>query len=267
MMQMINPYNPYDLALLFLLVLLVILGGILLLRLFRRKARFPWERKESLLPPAERSFLEALEKALGSNFRVLFRVPLVDLLKPRSRLGKGRALEAAEKIADIHLDFVVCRREDFAIAGVIELEGTRKNPDDTLKEKSLEAAGIPLVRFDRDSAPDPQKLRRALTEKGISQLEQETENAGSWQLGSPGSAPAADGEEEWSLGEESRLPAKEAAPLLSQSDRPPAPRCPACGAETVLRRVASGPRAGEIFRVCSRYPECSEARPAARKEG
>jgi ssDNA-binding Zn-finger/Zn-ribbon topoisomerase 1 len=266
-MQMFNPNDPYDLGLLFLLLLLAILGCTLLLRLFRRRKRFPWEKRDGLFEPDERSLIKALRLALGGDFCVFPRLQLADLLQPRGNPGKRQTREATEKIAGIPLDFVVCRTRDLEIIGAIEFDravsGSRENRSYRSHiEQCLETAAIPLARIPGGTALEPEEIRRVLAEEGFFQRETEWGPAEDWRLGTVEKAPGIQDEEEWRLGESIRPLGPKEKPLGEKDLE--IPKCPACGANMARRKATKGHHAGKFFWVCTRYPDCREIMPVSR---
>jgi hypothetical protein len=261
--QIFNPNDPYDLGLLFLLLLLAILGGTLLLRLFRRRKRFPWEKRDGLFETEERSRLKSLRQTLGDKFSVFPRMRLADLLQPRGNPGKRQTREATEKIADIPLDFVVCRTKDLGIVGVVEFDRAtsrsgEKRSCKSLIEECLKIADIPLVRIPGKSTLEPEEIRRVLKKEGFFHRESEWGPGEEWRLGTVEKA-ADNPEEEWRLGE-SRPPSSPEAGFSVKQDREN-PKCPACGADMVQRKATRGRHAGKFFWTCSRYPDCPEIMP------
>jgi len=112
---------------------------------------FPYERAE-FLSPAERSFLGALELALGPRYRIFAKVRLADVIKTRSELDGRRRQGAFNQIIQKHLDFVLCDPASLAVVAVVELDDSshrkaRQRERDQWKDEALKAASIPVVRF------------------------------------------------------------------------------------------------------------------------
>lgn len=154
-------------------VLLLVLAG-LLVRAGVLGARdagagvLPYERREALLTPAERSFLGVLEQAIGTRARVFAQVRLADVLtvapgKSRTRLG------ALNRISAKHLDFVLCHPQSLAILGALELDDTShrrrdRQRRDTFVDQACQAAGLPLVRVPARATYTVQDVRNLLAE-------------------------------------------------------------------------------------------------------
>jgi very-short-patch-repair endonuclease len=112
---------------------------------------FPYERAE-YLSAAERSFLGALDLALGSRYRIFAKVRLADLIKTRAKLGGRRRQAALNAIISKHVDFVLCDPATMEAVMVVELDdashnSSRQREKDQWKDKALRAASIPVVRI------------------------------------------------------------------------------------------------------------------------
>ncbi|NND00002.1 MAG: DUF2726 domain-containing protein [Gammaproteobacteria bacterium] len=89
----------------------------------------PYEQRNSLLTPAERSFYGVLLQAVGPEFIVFSKVRVADLLKPIGGLARSEWQTAFNKISAKHFDFVLCDSQTLAAKMVIELDDRshRKN--------------------------------------------------------------------------------------------------------------------------------------------
>ncbi len=251
-----------------LFALLVVLGLLLAGRfLARRRAALPrYEPIEPWLSPAEGAFLEVLDQALGADYRVFCKVCLADLVRPRLGLGKGRRQEIQSRIDGRRVDFVICRREGLMVLGAVELEeqsrrrGGARKPADPVSE-ALSAAQIPLARLAAGRNYGVSELKDLLAESLPLGFGKVAASGDEWQLGQVNPALRKK-ETDWQLGE-----AAQADSPSSGAPRPPSPgsvaagpasrpRCSACGAAMVRRRVARGTRAGMVFWGCANFPDC-----------
>ncbi|WP_367873190.1 DUF2726 domain-containing protein [Luteolibacter sp. Populi] len=112
---------------------------------------FPYERCE-FLSSAERSFLRALDLALGSRYRIFAKVRMADVIKTLPKLGGRRRYAAFNQIAQKHLDFILCDPATLEIHTVVELDdashnNSRQRERDKWKDAALRAAKIPLIRI------------------------------------------------------------------------------------------------------------------------
>jgi very-short-patch-repair endonuclease len=241
-----------------LLLLLIIVS--LVVALFRKKAGkgpvdFPYQSKDILCSPAERSFLGALDKILGERYRIFAKVRLADILDVQRKLSASARQRAFNRIAGKHIDFIVCNANDLSVVGAIELDdkshlkkGRRER--DQFLDKALEAAGVPMLRvkaqstysikevsIDLDSAfnikvggkleeiPDPFE---AVKEPGEKQLDEATDTSNVETL---------------------------------------VPMCPKCGGELIERVATKGQYAGQKFWGCSNFPKCKFTNKAERIPG
>jgi hypothetical protein len=143
-----------------LLLLLVIIS--LSLALFKKKAGkgpvdFPYQSKEVLCSPAERSFMGALEKVVGNGFRVFAKVRLADIVEVNKGLPPSERQSAFNRISRKHLDFVICNSGDLSIVGAVELDDkshrkTGRQERDQFLEKALQAADVPILRVKAQNA-------------------------------------------------------------------------------------------------------------------
>ncbi|BCR03430.1 hypothetical protein DESUT3_04990 [Desulfuromonas versatilis] len=274
----------YDLMLLGMLVVLVALGLLLLGRLIARRsaARPVYEAVSPLLGEAERVLLGALEQALGGGYRVLCLVRLADLVGVRSQLRGGRRQKAQQAIDGERVDFVICRRDELSPAAVVELDksgrfgGTREGRD-ALVALALEQAGVPLVRVPAQGAYAVEELKgrlKPLLQPGAAFAGGALPAEDEWTLGRV-SAGWEDEPEDWGFENGRRHPRPAPAETRAETPRVAArvaatpagspqehrPRCPACGAEMIRRRVTEGKNAGTIFWGCSGFPECRKVLP------
>lgn len=114
-------------------------------------ADFPYERA-GYLSAAERSFLGALDLALGSRYRIFAKVRLADLIKTRAKLGARTRQAAFNAISSKHADFVLCDPATLEVFAVVELDdashgNSRQREKDRWKDSALEAAGIQVIRI------------------------------------------------------------------------------------------------------------------------
>lgn len=149
---------------------IALLMFMLLLRLFRRSrktARVNYQRRDFLFSPEERFFYNALRDAVGENYAIFGRVPVDELIAPRTGHTRQALPEAWEALAGRCFQFVLCGLPDLAVACAVELrEHTlpgRKATDrgDPLKTV-CEAAGLPLVRFEAGPVYEEVEIREAI---------------------------------------------------------------------------------------------------------
>jgi len=258
------PLNPYDMILLLLFILLVILGGMLLRRFFvrRKKKGSPFERTEDLFPGHERNFLRMLDQALGEGYRVFGKIQAGALLKTRTALKERDRLAAAEALTGHRFEFVLCRRADLAVVGIVEWENEgseKKSRSRELWDEVLREAKIPVVRFQPQKTYSLEEIKAALAGKILPRRTRVRRGGGEdWQLGALDRAAAQ--EEEWLRGRDHLSRAEKKKPVTAPS-APDTPTCPLCGSNMLRRRAANGPHAGAFFWTCSQYPHCPKVIP------
>lgn len=132
-------------------------------------AAYPYEKVERLFTPAERSFLGALEQATEHRWRVMGKVRLADVLHPQKGLSRSAYFQALNRIAQKHIDFVLCDPQTLRVVGVIELDdrsherADRQRRDD-LVDGALAAADIPILRVPVQSGYKVADLRQKVAQ-------------------------------------------------------------------------------------------------------
>ncbi|WP_183353025.1 DUF2726 domain-containing protein [Geomonas silvestris] len=233
-------------------VILILLAG--LMAALKAKApkngSLPFDSRETLFSPAERSFLGVLEQALANNYRVFGKVRLGDLVKPAKGLSNSRRASALNKVNQKHVDFVVCSATDLAVLGVVELDDQSHGREDRAErdvfvDHALNRAGIPIARFSAKKGYQIQEVRDKLVETFKLAANAPTTTQPKNQESAP-SQPAS---------------ISEAKPTLAvaQSEATQMPMCEKCGATMVKRQAKSGPHAGKFFWACSTFPKCRQA--------
>jgi len=212
-----------------------------LLRLFGGKPEdtkeaptFPYRVRDDFLSPAESSFFRVLLTALNGQGLVCPKVGLSDIFfvtKPK----ENRA--AFNRIAQKHVDFLVCDKTSFKPLFGIELDDASharadRQARDELVEKVFAAASLPLLRVPVQRGYTLQELSARIEPllKGLVVPIANPGTAGSKLSGGTGETSAA-------------------------------PLCPKCDVPMVLRTASRGERAGQQFYGCPNYPKCRETVP------
>ena len=128
------------------------------------KIGMPYERAKALFSAAERSFLGALDQAVGSEYRVFGKVRVADLADVKSGLGNAARQGALNRIASKHFDFVVCRADDLSVVCAVELNDSthasrRVQARDDLLAKVCRTIKVPLLTVTAQRAYEVQALR------------------------------------------------------------------------------------------------------------
>jgi very-short-patch-repair endonuclease len=128
----------------------------------------PQYERVDLFSAAERSFLGVLERVFGDEYRVLAKVNLADIIRPRKGLSNSAWRTAMNRIDRKHVDFVLCDRQTLAVVAIIELDDSshkrsRAKRGDETKNKALAAAGIPMVRIAAKRGYTPADVREQIS--------------------------------------------------------------------------------------------------------
>ncbi|MFD2165289.1 DUF2726 domain-containing protein [Thalassotalea euphylliae] len=135
---------------LFALISLIVIVALLASRLNDNSFPFPFDSRQAIFTPAEKNFLNLVENALGSDYRVLNRVALSDVVNIRKGVSKKATQAALTNANNKYLDFVICDRKTMRMLGAVDLVDTNgrgyKVKKDWFVSGALEAASIPHVR-------------------------------------------------------------------------------------------------------------------------
>jgi hypothetical protein len=136
---------------LFALVSLIVIVGVLASRLNDNSFPFPFDSKNAIFTPAEKNFQNLVEQAMGSNYRVINRVKLADIVTIRNGISDRASQSAVNNAEGKYLDFVICDRNTMKLLGAIDLVDTKgkgyKIKKDWFVSGALEAASIPHLRI------------------------------------------------------------------------------------------------------------------------
>ena len=232
------------------IILILFLVMIVLARAwFKKKAgkgpvEFPYQSKEVLCSPAERSFLGALDQIVGKKYRIFAKVRLADIIDVKKGISASVRQSAFNRIAGKHVDFIVCHANDLSIVGAIELDdkthrGRGRQERDQFLDKALEIAGVPLLRI------------KARSTYSIKEVSSDLNSAFNIDVGGkPEEIPGlAEGMQESSE--------KEIADAIDDFNAETiAPVCQKCGGELIERVATKGEYAGQKFWGCSNFPKC-----------
>lgn len=167
------PTGPLIIAL--ALLLLVAVAARLKLSDGRSKL-LPYSRKNSLLSPAERSFLGVLEQAIGSHYRIYGKVRIADVVETKRGLNAGERQRAFNRIGAKHFDFLLCDRHDLSIVCAIELDDRSHRKSSRQKRDAFvvalcRAVGLPLLNLRASRAYSVPELRAKILETTQRRLE------------------------------------------------------------------------------------------------
>ncbi len=112
-----------------------------------------YNANQFILSKSEQSFYKALHQSMGSQFLILIKVRVSDVLQPEEEGTAKRDLRAAvNRISSKHFDFLLCDRNQFEIIAAIELDdpGNKRLGEVKRNEFLTEAcktANFPLIRI------------------------------------------------------------------------------------------------------------------------
>jgi len=236
--------------LVYLFILAAVIVALIILRMPKRPSApiaFPYRSKAFLLSPAERSFMGVLDQVLSkTGYRVFAKVRLPDIVEVDEGLQRAAWQSAFNSISRKHVDFVVCRSEDMAIVGAIELddgshEKGKRRDRDIVVDKILEAAEIPLLRVKAAPAYAPNEIRNLLANEMKLNIGGEV----SAQSPEPLAAP-----------ENGDQSSENTVVTPSDSNQDVEPTCPKCGSPLLPRIAKKGKYQGQKFWGCSQFPNC-----------
>ncbi len=149
--------------------LLAVLSGVLVAALLGlmllREGQVPYEKRETLLTPAEINFLRSLEMAVRSDWMIFPMVRLADVIRVRSRTRKFQSWQ--NRIFGKHLDFVLCDVETLEVKLAIELDDSSHSRSERVKRdrfvnSALSSAGLPLLRVPVEPKYETAAIRKSI---------------------------------------------------------------------------------------------------------
>src|SRR5690554_3111749 len=127
----------------FLLVLLAIAAIAIevLKKQTPKKGQHKYKQLDDLFTPAEKSFLLALEAAVGNKIRIYGKVRVADILTPDLSRQAKTWMTAFNKISAKHFDYVLCHPKTLKVLATIELDDKSHNKSNRrARDKFLEDA-------------------------------------------------------------------------------------------------------------------------------
>jgi hypothetical protein len=218
----------------------------------------PYHIRDDFLSPAELNFYRVLCTATGDWAVVCPKVSLGDLFYAQTG-SYATNVAYRNKIDRKHVDFLLCDAQSiYPLVGIELDDGSHqrayRQERDRFVEEVFEAAGLPLLRIEVQTAYNVQELSASLREwAGVNEPQ-------------PASQTGADAVSRSEVAS-APVPAVNAAQKASSppangappTDAPPA--CPKCGQPMVLRVVKKeGLYKGNKFWGCRDFPRCRGVR-------
>lgn len=232
------------------LVVLLAVGAVLKAR-FREPGGYPYINSRVLFSPAERSFLGALDQAVGREYRIFGKVRVADIVEPRQGLDRSNRQKALNRTLAKHFDFVLCAQGDLTVACAIELDDrshqtNRRRERDTFLAALCRAVSLPLLQIPAQRTYSVPGLRQQVLEA----IAADRRDPGVW------TEPSRDSVAEEAVNATAIDWQASASAPATVADASPTPSCPRCAAPMVRRQAKAGPTAGQPFWGCSTFPKC-----------
>jgi hypothetical protein len=150
-----------------LMITFIVVVALLASRLIDNSNPYPFSKKQSIYSNTERSFYQMLETAVGSDYKILTRVKLTDIIETKDNASNKNKRAALLKANAKTVDFVLCDKKTLAISGVVDLvNNTAKNghraKTDWFVSGALEAAGLPHIRIKIKSGYKVEDIRNCI---------------------------------------------------------------------------------------------------------
>jgi hypothetical protein len=128
---------------------------------------YPYVPAKTLFSAAERSFLGALDQAVGPEHRVFGKVRVADLVAVKPGLSNSARQGAVNRVGSKHFDFIVCRATDLSVVCAVELNdkshaSKRAQARDAVKRNVCKAVGLPLFEVTAKRAYSVSELQEQL---------------------------------------------------------------------------------------------------------
>lgn len=204
-------------------------------RIVAARAELAIQRKSRMLNAAERNFFECLAHALSDDYYIFTKVRVCDVVEPSPASTRVQTSGFKKRFANQTLDYVLCKKHDMSIFGVVELENFEKRSDAKDKDKRdkmvadvCKTANLRLFYFDIRQDYKGMDIRRLVTGRSRRSTNDISPTHQS-QLTIDGA----------SVSEFSKLRS-----------------CPKCHSEVVTKVAVKGNSIGEKFLMCRKHPYC-----------
>ncbi|MGL4941808.1 MAG: DUF2726 domain-containing protein [Thermoguttaceae bacterium] len=109
-------------------------------------------KRATFFHKAEEVFYNRLRERLPPNIIIFSKVRMIDVIEPVEKENQ----RARNQIMQKHLDFILVNAKTGTVIAAIELDGyshqhAAQQQRDAVKDRSLESAGVPLVRVDQNN--------------------------------------------------------------------------------------------------------------------
>lgn len=188
--------------------------------------KLPYRTRDDFFSHTELSFYHVLKSIIGTRLTILAKVRLTDIFYI-TRPNENYSYHG--KIAQKHIDFLICRPKTMKPIMAIELDDASHNRSDRIErdefvDKVFETAELPLIRVPAQRTYNTQEITSLLKNA----LPQQPSEVG-----------------------ETKKEHSSANPLL----------CPKCNEPMVIRTANKGKYKGSRFYGCPNFPKCRQFFP------
>jgi len=203
------------------------------------KNKFPLQVNKRVLSVDEQNFLKCLERALGDEYYIMPRVRFLDISHFSQSASAINQYVVNKRIANICADFVLCRKNDLSILGVVELEKFSKTVTPKQKESRekvlasvCRAMDIKLFYFDGRQDYTGMDICRLITGRARTPNTRKVVSA------------------------DPSMVSVEESSMMYASATEKKHSCPKCYSDVVTKIAVKGDNIGEKFLMCRKYPYC-----------
>lgn len=194
------------------------------------------QRRSRMLTAAERNFFECLANALSDEFYIFTKVRVLDVVEASPASNRMQRRKIKRNLSAECLDYVLCKKHDLSIFGIVELENfeKRSNAKNRVRREKLisevcKTANLRLFYFDIRQDYQGMDIRRLVTGRSRRTTTEAITPTHQTQMSTDGA----------SVTDYSRMRS-----------------CPKCHSEVVTKIAVKGKRIGEKFLMCRKYPYC-----------
>ena len=221
--------------------LLSVIGGVILIAgwiiwsnvKYLRAKTVPVRRKSRLLSISERNLFDCLILALSDTYFIFSKVGIKHVIEQNPGASGLDVKRVDEDIRDQYFDFVLCRRDDMSIFGVVELEyadrgkgSIKRSKRNKLVNRLCKSANLKLFSFDVRQDYKSMDIARMVTGKSR-QIDPAVEQVAGTHS--------------------TQLTLEEASRAIVTNIR----NCPMCRSALVTKVALKGRSIGEKFLMCS----------------
>jgi len=128
---------------------------------------YSFQAKQHILTRAEQNFYKILSQGLSSQFIILMKVRVADVLQPATSISKSERASSFNQIKSKHFDFLLCSQNTYEIIAAVELDDRHhkrvdRKKRDTFLDAPCESASFPLIRITARQIYSAQEIKSAV---------------------------------------------------------------------------------------------------------